>query len=84
MSDNVFKYKPYKKVVTKLSKDGSEIKVVEETVKDSYILVKSNGDSVVGDAKLMKSFGYTVTENTQELQDDSTVSKIVNDDLEKV
>lgn len=73
----VFKYKPYKKIVTELSPDGSSRKEKEILVKDAYIVVKEDGDSIVGDAKRLQSLGIMIPPEISEYKSESTESKIV-------
>lgn len=73
----IFKYKPYKKVVTILSPDGGKREEKEILVKDAYILIKDNGDSIVGDTKLMQSFGVSIPNDAPEYKSGTTNSKIV-------
>lgn len=73
----IFKYKPYKKTVTILSPDGGKREEKEILVKDAYILIKDNGDSIVGDTKLMQSFGVSIPTDAPEYKSDTTNSKIV-------
>lgn len=73
----IFKYKPYKKTVTILSPDGGKREEKEILVKDAYILIKDNGDSIVGDTKLMQSFGVSIPNDAPEYKSDTTESKIV-------
>lgn len=73
----IFKYKPYKKIVTILSPDGGKREEKEILVKDAYILIKDNGDSIVGDTKLMQSFGVSIPTDAPEYKSDTTNSKIV-------
>ena len=73
----IFKYKPYKKTVIMLSPDGSKREEKEILVKDAYILIKDNGDSIVGDTKLMQSFGVSIPTDAPEYKSNTTESKIV-------
>lgn len=78
----IFKYQPYKKTVIKLSPDGGKREEKEILVKDAYILIKDNGDSIVGDTKLMQSFGVSIPTDTPEYKSDTTESKIVTNSEE--
>ena len=75
----MFKYKPYKKTVIMLSPDGSKREEKEILVKDAYIVIKDNGDSIVGDTKLMQSFGFSIPNDAPEYTSGTTESKIVKD-----
>lgn len=79
----VYKYKPYKKTVTVLSPDGSKREEKVITVKDAYIMIKSNGDSIVGDEKLMRSLGINVAGVVAEFAQKSTNSNIIEEDDDK-
>lgn len=73
----VFKYKPFKKIVTVLQPKGGKVTEKEVIVKDAYILVKENGDSIVGDSKMLQRYGFNVTDAKDDYKFDSTESKIV-------
>lgn len=73
----IFKYKPFKKTVTILSPDGSKREEKQILVKDAYIMIKSNGDSIVGDEKLMRRLGFSVAGVSVEYNSNSTLSKVV-------
>lgn len=75
----IFKYKPYKKTVIILSPDGGKREEKEILVKNAYILIKDNGDSIVGDTKLMQSFGVSISNDVPEYKSGTTESKIVKD-----